>query len=164
MICPGREAKAATSRLPPRIGLCFPCDPPSRTCWTKIPACSVFILHSAYNGKSWGTDFSNWQGKHLAGLPAASQGGLTPPVRKRCRQNCRFKLRGVLYRGPRAVPCPVEEERNVPSCGVLARNFYIGAEGMVAPCMGMCDTGFASHFPNLFETPLREIQIGRAHV
>ena len=50
-----------------------------------------------------------------------------------------------------------EEETTAPSCGVVNQNFYIGAEGMVAPCMGMCDCGFASNFPNLFETPLREI-------
>lgn len=54
-------------------------------------------------------------------------------------------------------PCSLADEKDMPSCGVLTRNFYIGAEGMVAPCMGMCDTGFAKNFPNLFETPLREI-------
>ena len=45
-----------------------------------------------------------------------------------------------------------EEAKIAPSCGVLLHNFYIGADGMVAPCMGMCD-----HFPNLFKTPLRDI-------
>ena len=50
-----------------------------------------------------------------------------------------------------------EEEAFAPSCGVLKHNFYIGAEGMVAPCMGMADCEFATHFPNLFETPLKEI-------
>ncbi len=50
-----------------------------------------------------------------------------------------------------------EEGKKAPSCGVLLSNFYIGADGMVAPCMGMCDCGFAEHFPNLFETPLRDI-------
>ena len=50
-----------------------------------------------------------------------------------------------------------EEAKKAPSCGVLLQNFYIGADGMVAPCMGMCDCGFAEHFPNLFETPLRDI-------
>lgn len=53
--------------------------------------------------------------------------------------------------------CSIADERDALSCGVLAKNFYIGAEGMVAPCMGMCDTGYATHFPNLHETPLREI-------
>ena len=32
-----------------------------------------------------------------------------------------------------------EEAKIAPSCGVLLHNFYIGADGMVAPCMGMCD-------------------------
>ena len=50
-----------------------------------------------------------------------------------------------------------EEEGFALSCGVLRNNFYIGADGMVAPCMGMCDCGFAKHFPNLYETPLKEI-------
>ena len=53
--------------------------------------------------------------------------------------------------------CPEGVEESVPSCGVLTRFFYIGAEGMVCPCMGMADTAFASNFPNLFETPLAEI-------
>lgn len=50
-----------------------------------------------------------------------------------------------------------DEASSVPSCGVLTQGFYIGAEGMVAPCMGMGDCDFADRFPNLFETPLREI-------
>ena len=53
--------------------------------------------------------------------------------------------------------CSLEDEKDMPSCGVLTKNFYIGADGMVAPCMGICDTGFARNLPNLFETPLREI-------
>jgi hypothetical protein len=43
---------------------------------------------------------------------------------------------------------------------MLAQSFYIGAEGMVAPCMGMGDCGFADRFPNQFETPLRDILRG----
>ena len=39
----------------------------------------------------------------------------------------------------------------------MVPNFYIGADGVVAPCMGMADCGIASTFPNLHETPLREI-------
>ena len=54
-------------------------------------------------------------------------------------------------------PCPAEAEDHALSCGILARNFYIGPEGMVAPCMGMADCPVAPHFPNLFETPLRDI-------
>ena len=53
--------------------------------------------------------------------------------------------------------CSAEQEKNVPSCGVLLTNFYIGPDGMVAPCMGMCDCGYAVNFPNLFRTPLRDI-------
>ena len=53
--------------------------------------------------------------------------------------------------------CSAEEETRMPSCGVLQRTFYIGAEGMVCPCMGMADCSGAPHFPNLFETPLRDI-------
>ena len=54
-------------------------------------------------------------------------------------------------------PTPPEHRDSIPSCGSIVKNFYIGADGMVAPCMGMCDCGFASRFPNLYETPLREI-------
>ncbi len=54
-------------------------------------------------------------------------------------------------------PCSTEDEGTVPSCGVLMTNFYIGAEGMVAPCMSMGDCGYVSHFPNLFQTPLKDI-------
>ena len=50
-----------------------------------------------------------------------------------------------------------EDADKCPSCGVLTGHFYIGADGMVAPCMGMADCGFASRFPNLKDTPLREI-------
>ncbi len=50
-----------------------------------------------------------------------------------------------------------EEAKGCPSCGVLAKNFYIGADGVVAPCMGMGDCGFAAHFPNLKKIPLKEI-------
>ena len=32
--------------------------------------------------------------------------------------------------------CSVEDEKKMPSCGVLIKNFYIGAEGMVAPWSG----------------------------
>ncbi len=53
--------------------------------------------------------------------------------------------------------CTPEEETVMPSCAVLMHNLYIGAEGMVCPCMGMGDCDYAKHFPNLFETPLKEI-------
>ncbi len=54
-------------------------------------------------------------------------------------------------------PCSAADEQDALACGMLGKNFYIGADGMVSPCMGMCDTGFADNFPNLRETPLREI-------
>lgn len=53
--------------------------------------------------------------------------------------------------------CTQAEEQKMLSCGILGTDFYIGADGMVAPCMGMCDTGYARHFPNLKETPLQDI-------
>ena len=54
-------------------------------------------------------------------------------------------------------PCFAEEEGKMPSCGVLLKNFYVSAEGRVAPCMGMDDCTYAANFPNLHERPLREI-------
>ena len=64
-------------------------------------------------------------------------------------------------RGPwriyNVVRCPASEEGKKPSCGVLLHNFYISAEGRVAPCMGMDDCSYAVRFPNLFGTPLKEI-------
>ena len=53
--------------------------------------------------------------------------------------------------------CSAEDETVAPSCGVIRNNFYIGADGMVCPCMGMADCGYAKHFPNLFQTPLKDI-------
>lgn len=53
--------------------------------------------------------------------------------------------------------CSAEDEMDMPSCGILINNFYIGADGMVCPCMGMADCGYADHFPNVFKTPLKEI-------
>lgn len=54
-------------------------------------------------------------------------------------------------------PCSTEDEVLSLSCSSIKRNFYIGADGMVAPCMGMGDCSYAEHFPNLYTTPLREI-------
>jgi radical SAM protein with 4Fe4S-binding SPASM domain len=50
-----------------------------------------------------------------------------------------------------------EEAKTCPSCGILTKNCYIGADGMVAPCMGMADCGFAKNFPNLKDMSLIEI-------
>ena len=54
-------------------------------------------------------------------------------------------------------PCPAEREKTMLSCPSLAQGFYIGAEGMVVPCMMMADHPFSKRFPNLHTTPLREI-------
>ncbi len=53
--------------------------------------------------------------------------------------------------------CPEEEEDQRLSCPVLGEAFYIGADGLVAPCQGMCDCDFGKNFPTLKERPLREI-------
>ena len=53
--------------------------------------------------------------------------------------------------------CSAEDEKKRLSCGVLRHNFYVGADGMVTPCMGMADCNYATHFPNMFETPLKDI-------
>ena len=47
--------------------------------------------------------------------------------------------------------CSAEEEDEKQSCMSLVHTFYVGADGMVAPCQGMCDSGFAKNFPNLKE-------------
>ena len=59
-------------------------------------------------------------------------------------------------------PCPAKWEDKVLSCLSIKNTFYVGAEGMVAPCMGMCDCGYAKNFPCLYTTPLREI-LGDSH-
>ena len=53
--------------------------------------------------------------------------------------------------------CSAADEKEMPSCGVLQTDFYIGAEGMVCPCMGMGDCEYSRNFPNLFQTPLKDI-------
>ena len=54
--------------------------------------------------------------------------------------------------------CPKEKEDLTLACPVLGTAFYIGADGVVAPCQGMCDCGgFAENLPSLKEKPLREI-------
>lgn len=59
-------------------------------------------------------------------------------------------------------PCSVKWEQKVLSCPSIKNGFYVGAEGMVAPCMGMCDCNYAKNFPNLYQTPLKEI-LGNTH-
>jgi radical SAM protein with 4Fe4S-binding SPASM domain len=53
--------------------------------------------------------------------------------------------------------CPADQEDKRLSCPVLGESFYIGADGVVAPCQGMCDCDFGKNFPTLKEKPLREI-------
>lgn len=53
--------------------------------------------------------------------------------------------------------CLKEQEAKMPACSSLLMAFYIGPDGTVAPCQGMCDCNFAKIFPNLKEKPLREI-------
>ena len=60
--------------------------------------------------------------------------------------------------------CSAAEERDVPACGVLQSVFYIGADGMVAPCQGMCDCAFARNLPSLRDHPLREILTDSVYV
>ena len=54
-------------------------------------------------------------------------------------------------------PCSATWESKALSCASIKNSFYVGADGMVAPCMGMCDCGYAENFPNLYTTPLRDI-------
>ena len=53
--------------------------------------------------------------------------------------------------------CPAEEAAETLACGVLGGVFYIGADGIVSPCQGMCDCGIAGRLDSLFNRPLREI-------
>ena len=53
--------------------------------------------------------------------------------------------------------CSKKNEASRLSCPSLGKTFYIGAEGMVAPCMMMADDPYAKNFPNLHTTPLKEI-------
>ena len=61
------------------------------------------------------------------------------------------------WRIPCRTACPAEDEWETPSCNTLVSGFFVGADGMVCPCMAMADSDYACHFPSIFETPLREI-------
>ncbi|MBR4454892.1 MAG: radical SAM protein [Solobacterium sp.] len=50
------------------------------------------------------------------------------------------------------------------ACQTLQKSFYIGADGMVTPCMGMADTESAGRFPNLKELPLSLLLNDSAYV
>ncbi len=60
---------------------------------------------------------------------------------------------GVFYHRE----CASDKEDEMLSCPVLAHCFYIGADGVVAPCQGMCDCDFGKNFPTLKEKTLSEI-------
>ena len=51
----------------------------------------------------------------------------------------------------------VQDEAHSLACPVLSKAFYIGADGVVSPCMGMCDTSYAANFPSLREHRLSEV-------
>ena len=53
--------------------------------------------------------------------------------------------------------CPPDDEKKLLACGVLGNTFYIGADGMVSPCQGMCDCEIAERLSSLYDQPLREI-------
>lgn len=53
--------------------------------------------------------------------------------------------------------CLAEEEDKRLACPTLGEVFYIGADLVVAPCQGMCESSLAPNFPSLKEQPLREI-------
>lgn len=44
-----------------------------------------------------------------------------------------------------------------PICGIMEQGFFVGPNGAVVPCMSMCGAAIEAQFPNLFETPLKDI-------
>ena len=60
--------------------------------------------------------------------------------------------------------CSKEKEGKTLTCAVLGKTFYIGADGMVAPCQGMADCEFAKNFPSLKDASLKEILTDSAYV
>ena len=53
--------------------------------------------------------------------------------------------------------CPAKSEDEQLACPVLGEAFYIGADGIVAPCQGMCDCAFGKYLPTLRERRLQDI-------
>lgn len=45
----------------------------------------------------------------------------------------------------------------VPPCGVIHTSLYVGPNGAIVPCMSMCGAKIEKAFPNMFETPLKDI-------
>lgn len=60
---------------------------------------------------------------------------------------------GIYYRRD----CPIEKENQILACPVLRDAFYIGADGVVAPCQGMADTVLAEKLWSLKDHRLSEI-------
>jgi radical SAM protein with 4Fe4S-binding SPASM domain len=60
---------------------------------------------------------------------------------------------GIYYKRE----CSQEEENDTLACPVLKDSFYLGPDGMVAPCQGMCDTDFAQSFSDLHSQRLCDI-------
>ena len=53
--------------------------------------------------------------------------------------------------------CAPGEADRTPSCPLLTKICYIGADGAVAPCQGMADTILGPELLNVWKTPLRDI-------
>ena len=53
--------------------------------------------------------------------------------------------------------CPADKEYFLDACECMRTTFYVGATGGVLPCMSLEGTPAGNEFPNVFETPLREI-------
>lgn len=60
--------------------------------------------------------------------------------------------------------CTPDEEGRTLACGVLGEMFYIGADGLVSPCQGMCDCEIAGSLSSLYVRPLREILTNSEYV
>ena len=60
--------------------------------------------------------------------------------------------------------CPRDQENRQPACPVLKDSFYIGADGLVAPCQGMGDCNFSKNLPSLKEMPLHQILTDSTYV
>lgn len=54
---------------------------------------------------------------------------------------------------------PDEDWSRRPYCESMRYNLYIGANGQLAPCMGMSDTALRDKFPSVLERPLGELTL-----
>ena len=60
---------------------------------------------------------------------------------------------GIYYRRD----CPREKEDRTPACPILSDSFYLGADGVVAPCQGMADSALGERLWSLKDHRLSEI-------